>query len=49
MIPELPGSDKANQWAMSLPYFTSEQPELVEQYVKAFEKVWAHREKLGKA
>jgi dTDP-4-amino-4,6-dideoxygalactose transaminase len=49
VIPELPGSDKANQWAMPLPYFTSEQPELVEQYAKAFEKVWAHREKLGKA
>jgi hypothetical protein len=23
-------------------------PELVEQYVKAFEKVWAHRDSLGK-
>jgi perosamine synthetase len=46
-IPELPGSKKANQWALPLPYFTSEQPELVEQYVKAFEKVWAHRDKLG--
>ena len=49
VIPELPGSEKANHWALPLPYFTSEQPELVEQYVKAFEKVWAHRDKLGKA
>ena len=47
-IPELPGSEKANQWAIPVPFFTSEQPELVEQYAKAFEKVWAHREELGK-
>jgi hypothetical protein len=26
---------------IALRYFTSEQPELVEQYVRAFEKVWA--------
>jgi len=48
VIPELPGSEKANQWALPLPYFTSEQPELCDQYVKAFEKVWAHRDELGK-
>ena len=48
IIPELPGSEKANQWALPLPYFTSERPELCDQYVKAFEKVWAHRDKLGK-
>ena len=47
VIPELPGSEKANQWALPLPYFTSEQPELCDQYVKAFEKVWAHRDKLS--
>lgn len=46
-IPELPGSEKANQWALPLPYFTSEQPELCDQYVKAFEKVWAHRDELS--
>jgi dTDP-4-amino-4,6-dideoxygalactose transaminase len=40
-IPELPGSDEANATAIALPYFTSEQPELVDQYVAAFEKVWA--------
>ena len=43
VIPQLPGSDKANATAIGLPYFTSEQPELVEQYIKAFEKVSAHR------
>ncbi|MBN1589321.1 MAG: aminotransferase class I/II-fold pyridoxal phosphate-dependent enzyme [Pirellulales bacterium] len=48
IIPELPGSKKANAWSLPLPYFTSEQPELCDQYVKAFEKVWAHRDKLGK-
>jgi dTDP-4-amino-4,6-dideoxygalactose transaminase len=48
VIPELPGSEQANATAIPLPYFTSEHPELVDQYVKAFEKVWAHREELGK-
>ena len=49
VIPELPGSEKANATAIGLPYFTSDVPELVEQYVKAFEKVWAHRDTVGKA
>lgn len=47
VIPELPGSEQANATAISLPYFTSEQPELVEQYAQAFEKVWAHRQQLA--
>ena len=47
VIPELPGSDEANATAMSIPYFTSQVPELCEQYVKAFEKVWARRKSLG--
>jgi len=46
-IPDLPGSDKANQTAIALPYFTSDVPELVEQYAQAFEKVWAHRKELA--
>ena len=46
-IPELPGSEQANRTAVALPYFTSAVPELVDQYVKAFEKVWAHRSQLG--
>jgi len=49
VIPELPGSEQANATAMGLPYFTSQVPELCDQYVKAFEKVWAHRKELGKA
>ncbi|HOW18089.1 MAG TPA: aminotransferase class I/II-fold pyridoxal phosphate-dependent enzyme [Phycisphaerae bacterium] len=47
-IPELPGSEQANRTAVGLPYFTSAVPELVEQYVKAFRKVWAHREEVAK-
>ena len=46
-LPELPNSDKANATSISLPYFTSERPELVDQYIKAFEKVWAHRKELA--
>jgi len=48
-LPELPGSEQANKTAIALPNFTSEVPKLVDQYVKAFEKVWAHREELAKA
>jgi dTDP-4-amino-4,6-dideoxygalactose transaminase len=48
VIPELPGSEEANATGISLPYFTSDQPELAEQYVLAFEKVWAHRKQLAK-
>jgi dTDP-4-amino-4,6-dideoxygalactose transaminase len=46
-IPDLPGSEKANRTAITLPYFTSDVPELVEQYAAAFEKVWAHRKDLA--
>ncbi len=46
-IPELPGAEQANATAIALPYFTSEVPELVDQYAKAFEKVWAHRKELS--
>ncbi|NUQ62507.1 MAG: DegT/DnrJ/EryC1/StrS aminotransferase family protein [Pirellulales bacterium] len=46
-IPELPGSEQANATAIALPYFTSDVPELVDQYAKAFEKVWAHRKELA--
>lgn len=46
---KLPGCDQANNTAISLPLMHAEDPELVEQYAKAFEKVWAHRERLGKA
>ena len=52
VLPEegsVPGCDQVNRTAIHLPYWTSDQPELVEQYVAAFEKVWAHRKELGKA
>jgi hypothetical protein len=47
-IPDLPGSEQANATSISLPYFTSEQPELIDQYAQAFEKVWARREQLAR-
>jgi dTDP-4-amino-4,6-dideoxygalactose transaminase len=46
VIPELPGCDEANRTAIALPYFTTDVPELVDQYARAFEKVWAHRKEL---
>lgn len=46
-IPELPASDVANSTSLGLPYFTTPAEELIEQYVKAFEKVWAHRDSLA--
>ncbi len=49
VIPDLPGSEKANATSLGLPYFTTDVPELVEQYIKAFEKVWAHRKDLATA
>jgi len=42
-----PGVAEANKGGISLPLFTKEMPELNEQYIKAFEKVWAHCKKLG--
>lgn len=50
VLPEaVPGCDEANKKAIQLPYWTSDQPELLEQYVAAFEKVWAHRAELAGA
>lgn len=49
-IPDrLPGLEEALRNGISLPRFTKPVPELIDQYVKAFEKVWAHRAKVGKA
>lgn len=44
-----PGAEEVNRCGLSLPYFTKDVPELVDQYIRAFEKVWAHRKELGKA
>jgi dTDP-4-amino-4,6-dideoxygalactose transaminase len=46
-LPELPGSKQANDTSIALPYFTKEVPEMVDQYIKAFEKVWTHRNELA--
>ena len=49
VIPDqLPGLDEAMRTGISLPRFTKPVPELIDQYVAAFEKVWAHRAALGK-
>ena len=45
-IPELPGTEQANQTAIRLPLFRIDAPELVDQYIRAFEKVWARRKEL---
>ena len=47
VIPDLPGTEQANRTAIPLPVFTRPAPDVVDQYVKAFEKVWAHRKQLG--
>ena len=44
----LPGSDHINASHVFLPFFYEETPELMDQYVKAFEKIWAHRAELAK-
>jgi perosamine synthetase len=50
VIPDrLPGQEEALRTGISLPRFTKPVPELIEQYVTAFEKIWAHRTELGKA
>jgi perosamine synthetase len=49
-IPKLlPGGKEVNSRAFIVTLFRQESPELVEQYAKAFEKVWAHRQKLAQA
>ena len=47
IVTDLPGTRQVNNTAISLPYFTKESPELIDQYIKAFEKVWAHRAELA--
>ena len=42
-----PGAEEVNRRGISLPYFTKDVPELVDQYAAAFEKVWAHRKELA--
>ena len=42
-----PGVEEVNRRGISLPYFTKDVPELIDQYIQAFEKVWAHRQELA--
>ena len=46
---ELPGTAQVNRTAVRMPLFYEEASELIEQYVKAFEKVWAKRSQLAKS
>lgn len=43
---ELPGTTQVNRTAARMPLFYGEAGDVIEQYVKAFEKVWASRAKL---
>ncbi|MCC6589510.1 MAG: aminotransferase class I/II-fold pyridoxal phosphate-dependent enzyme [Bryobacterales bacterium] len=43
----MPGDDHINNTHLFVPLFYEEVPELVDQYVAAFEKVWAHRKELS--
>lgn len=43
---KFPGAREFDKGGISLPYFTKEMPELNEQYITAFEKVWEHLKKL---
>jgi len=45
----MPGNAYINGNHVFLPLIYGEAPELIEQYVQAFEKVWAHRADLAKA
>ncbi len=48
VIPDdLKGTTQVNKQAVNLPIFRTEASELIEQYIKAFEKVWAHRTELS--
>jgi perosamine synthetase len=47
-IPEsMPGNSYVNANHIFLPLFYEEAPELTEQYVKAFQKIWSHRKELA--
>lgn len=46
---ELPGTTQVNKTSIKLPVFYEEAEELIEQYVKAFEKVWGKRSELARS
>jgi dTDP-4-amino-4,6-dideoxygalactose transaminase len=45
---DLYGTKQVNTQSVRLPVFREEAPELIEEYARAFEKVWAHRSELAK-
>ena len=45
---DLPGCEQCNKTSFALPLFYEDAPELMEQYVKAFEKVWAGKGELAR-
>jgi len=47
VVQELPGTTRVNRTAVRVGLFRREAPELVDQYIAAFEKVWAHRRALA--
>jgi dTDP-4-amino-4,6-dideoxygalactose transaminase len=44
----LAGCEQINRTHLFVPLMYQEAPELIEQYARAFEKLWAHRDKLAK-
>jgi dTDP-4-amino-4,6-dideoxygalactose transaminase len=42
-----PGVEDREKRGFLVPFFTKEMPELTDQYIKAFQKVWAHRKSLA--
>lgn len=47
VVPDLPGTTKVNATAVNVGLMRTEVPDLVDQYIAAFEKVWAHRKELA--
>jgi hypothetical protein len=43
----MPGNAYVNANHIFLPLFYEEAPDVIEQYVKAFQKVWSHRKELA--
>jgi dTDP-4-amino-4,6-dideoxygalactose transaminase len=41
------GAEELTRRGIALPYFTKDVPELIDQYIAAFEKVWARRKELA--
>jgi dTDP-4-amino-4,6-dideoxygalactose transaminase len=46
-IPELPGTAQVNRAHLFLPLVHGEAPELLDQWVRAFEKIWAHKSEVA--